>query len=173
MAQSIFNANANVITKRRYKVSNEKVFIANFTELTVRKLKLNDLRSPILTKKNLFERDLCVCLYCGNRFRPKDLQINYVTPLAQGGAKQWTNAVTACQSCHQRKSVFTPEQANMKLLSIPYEPCMAEYKILSKRNVKIDQMVFLYRKSNSRLLIKSIARFSHSTSSRDGLSELA
>lgn len=64
-------------------------------------------------------------------------------PASRGGASAWENCVTACEHCNHRKADRTPEEANMKLLAVPYTPNLAEYLILSNRRILADQMEFL------------------------------
>jgi hypothetical protein len=55
----------------------------------------------------------------------------------------WTNVVTCCERCNQRKGDRTPEEAGMQLLYVPYAPSWAEHLILKNRNILADQMEFL------------------------------
>jgi hypothetical protein len=64
-------------------------------------------------------------------------------PASRGGESVWENCVTACERCNHRKADRTPEEANMKLLAVPYTPNLAEYLILSNRRILADQMEFL------------------------------
>ncbi|MDR2689035.1 MAG: HNH endonuclease [Azoarcus sp.] len=97
-----------------------------------------------LTNGLLFRRDRYTCAYCGNRFLPRDLSRDHVIPRVQGGHDIWTNVVTACRSCNQRKGGRRPEQTrNMQLLFVPYAPCLWEHFILSARGILADQMEFL------------------------------
>ncbi|MCC6277094.1 MAG: HNH endonuclease [Oligoflexia bacterium] len=74
------------------------------------------------SRENIYIRDEFTCQYCGERYHPKRLTLDHVVPAVQGGAKSWTNIVTACMTCNQRKGGRTPAQASMKLLSKPREP---------------------------------------------------
>ncbi len=98
---------------------------------------------PPLNNRTLFRRDNFLCLYCGQRFRHRDLSRDHVTPLSQGGKDCWTNVVTACKRCNNHKAGRTPEQAGMELLAIPFVPTHAEYIYLQGRRILSDQMEFL------------------------------
>ena len=100
---------------------------------------------PGLTNGKLFDRDRCVCAYCGNRFHEQELTREHIIPFAQKGVDTWMNVVTACRPCNQAKSGRTPEQARMMLLYTPYVPNKAEYLILCNRSILADQMDFLAR----------------------------
>lgn len=99
--------------------------------------------TPPLNNHTLFARDARVCLYCGERFRDSDLSRDHITPISQGGADVWTNVATSCKRCNNFKAGRTPEEANMKLLAVPFKPSHAEYIYLKGRRVLSDQMEFL------------------------------
>ena len=102
---------------------------------------------PCLTRHNhkLFARDRYTCAYCGVRLAPDSLEREHIIPYSKGGKDSWTNVVTACRPCNQRKADRTPEQARMPLLYVPYVPSRWEDLILQARVEHIlgDQMEFL------------------------------
>ncbi len=98
---------------------------------------------PGLTNQLLFARDQCVCLYCGQPFPTSELSRDHVIPRSKGGKDIWTNCVTACRRCNNRKGNKTLDQAGMELLAIPFVPNRYEFFFLSNHNVLADQMDFL------------------------------
>ncbi len=98
---------------------------------------------PPLHNHTLFQRDAYLCLYCGESFTKNHLSRDHITPLSMGGRNDWNNVVTACIRCNNHKAGKTPEQANMKLLAIPFRPTHAEHIYLQGRNILSDQMDFL------------------------------
>jgi 5-methylcytosine-specific restriction endonuclease McrA len=79
-----------------------------------------------VTNTFLFARDDYVCQYCGRHrreFRGREfLTRDHVIPVSRGGENSWTNVVTACSPCNNRKGSRTPEESRMPLLSKPGEP---------------------------------------------------
>jgi 5-methylcytosine-specific restriction endonuclease McrA len=73
-------------------------------------------------KLYLFTRDQWRCQYCGQVFRPKELTYDHVVPQSRGGRRSWTNIVTACVPCNQKKGDRTPREAGLRLLKIPKRP---------------------------------------------------
>jgi len=98
---------------------------------------------PPLTNRELFHRDQHMCMYCVEIFSDGKLTRDHVIPISQDGADMWTNVITACVKCNQRKGCRTPEQAHMKLHAIPYAPNFAEWLVLRNRRILSDQMDFL------------------------------
>lgn len=98
---------------------------------------------PPLENKFLFRRDKNLCLYCGGEFAVHDLSRDHVKPISRGGTDAWTNVVTSCRRCNNRKADRMPEEANMELLAIPFVPNQYEFLYLSNHNVLADQMEFL------------------------------
>ena len=97
-----------------------------------------------LTNPLLFRRDHHTCAYCGGQFSPRELSRDHVIPRVQGGPNRWSNVVTACRRCNQRKGGRRPEETHgMQLLFVPYAPCRWEHFILSAREILADQMDFL------------------------------
>lgn len=114
-------------------------------------------QSPLLCNDTLFARDKHVCAFCGSVFKDRDLSRDHVQPVSKKGLDVWTNVVTACRPCNNKKADRTPESANMLLRYTPYEPNRFEHFILQNRNILADQMEFLMPKvgRNSRLRLDS------------------
>lgn len=79
-------------------------------------------RTLKLTRKNIYARDGGVCQYCGKEFNTEDLNLDHVTPKAQGGQASWQNLVTSCVDCNTKKAGRSPKEAHMKLIKQPVEP---------------------------------------------------
>jgi 5-methylcytosine-specific restriction endonuclease McrA len=73
-----------------------------------------------LTRLEIFNRDKYTCQYCGKE--SKQLTLDHVIPRYRGGVQTWENVVSACASCNRKKAGRTPEQAGMRLLSVPAPP---------------------------------------------------
>lgn len=99
--------------------------------------------TPALSNPLLFARDQQMCLYCGQDFPVSELSRDHVIPTSRGGKDTWTNCVTACRRCNNRKGDLNPEAANMQLLAVPFAPNRYEFFYLSNRDVLADQMEFL------------------------------
>lgn len=111
--------------------------------------------TPALDNRALFARDRQICGYCGNHFVQADLTRDHIHPLSKGGINHWSNVVTSCKSCNNRKGDHLLENINMELLYVPYVPDYAESLILRNRSIKADQMDYLMgfvKNKNSRLL---------------------
>ncbi|MGB9702325.1 MAG: HNH endonuclease [Candidatus Kapaibacteriota bacterium] len=77
-------------------------------------------RNIDLTRKNIMKRDGMQCQYCGKKHI--QLTVDHILPKSRGGKDEWENLVTACYECNNKKGNRTPEEAGMKLLSIPKRP---------------------------------------------------
>ena len=73
-------------------------------------------------RENVYIRDNYTCQYCGQKHSTRELTLDHVVPASHNGQKNWTNMVTACRSCNQRKANRTPTTANMPLLTEPRAP---------------------------------------------------
>ena len=75
-----------------------------------------------LSRQNIFLRDSHICQYCHQKFSEKRLTIDHVVPLSKGGRHEWTNVVTACSACNNKKGDKSLEKANLTLLTRPEKP---------------------------------------------------
>ncbi|MDH5228889.1 MAG: HNH endonuclease [Gammaproteobacteria bacterium] len=98
---------------------------------------------PPLNNRELFRRDGHLCMYCLASLPDSKLTRDHVMPLSRGGANVWTNVVSACRVCNERKADRTPDEANMTLHGVPYTPNYAEWLTLRNRCILADQMAFL------------------------------
>lgn len=83
------------------------------------------------TRSAVMLRDAFTCQYCGETPGRHQLTVDHVVPRSRGGAHTWTNLVTACTRCNQRKGSLTPEEANMQLIRKPFEPTYVALVLLS------------------------------------------
>jgi 5-methylcytosine-specific restriction endonuclease McrA len=74
------------------------------------------------SRENVYARDNGSCQYCGNKVPRHESTYDHVKPRSQGGTTIWENVVICCVPCNQKKGGRTPEQARMKLLSVPVRP---------------------------------------------------
>jgi 5-methylcytosine-specific restriction endonuclease McrA len=83
-----------------------------------------------VTNTFLFARDGYRCQYCGqHRSHLKHREFltrDHVVPLSRGGDNTWSNVITACSPCNNRKGNRLPVEAGMKPLSVPREPNYVE-----------------------------------------------
>jgi 5-methylcytosine-specific restriction endonuclease McrA len=73
-------------------------------------------------RRNIFLRDEMRCQYCGHRFGVHKLSLDHVLPRSRGGPTNWENIVASCLDCNVRKGGRTPQEAGMKLMTLPRKP---------------------------------------------------
>jgi 5-methylcytosine-specific restriction endonuclease McrA len=74
------------------------------------------------SRLNIYARDEYTCQYCGQVHATSELTFDHVTPVAQGGRKDWENIVTCCVTCNRLKGGRTPEEAGMRLIRVARRP---------------------------------------------------
>lgn len=107
-----------------------RVVGSSVEEVTIRVPAVVVLKKPVGRRKNgvkfsrvnVLQRDMWKCQYCGKKFTSRELNYDHVKPRKQGGKTVWENIVSSCYPCNTRKADRTPEQAGMRLLSIPKKP---------------------------------------------------
>ena len=79
-----------------------------------------------VTNTFLFARDDYSCQYCGRHRREltgrQFLTRDHVLPVSRGGQNEWSNVVTACSPCNNRKGDRLPAEAGLVLERAPGEP---------------------------------------------------
>jgi hypothetical protein len=66
--------------------------------------------------------------YCGCQ---RDLTLDHVVPVSLGGVNSWTNLVTACMACNQRKGNKSLAQLGWSLPCLPREPTPQEVGVIA------------------------------------------
>lgn len=56
------------------------------------------------------------CHYCGQQFKPEELSMDHVVPVARGGKSTRGNIVPCCKECNNRKKYLTPAEMIMQQL---------------------------------------------------------
>jgi 5-methylcytosine-specific restriction protein A len=49
-----------------------------------------------------------VCHHCGERFKPEELTMDHLVPIARGGLSVKSNLVPSCKGCNAQKKLATP-----------------------------------------------------------------
>lgn len=90
----------------------------------VRFLRMLKRRKPVVrfSRENVYARDNGQCQYCGKKVARPEATYDHVVPRSHGGGTHWENIVIACVPCNQHKGGRTPEQAKMKLKTVPVKP---------------------------------------------------
>lgn len=96
------------------------------------------------SRENVYIRDNYTCQYCGTRLSGRHLTLDHVVPASHNGKKNWTNVVSACRSCNQKKANRTPLTANMPLLSEPRVPTWIPLLIFEYREKTIPKAWLQY-----------------------------
>lgn len=87
---------------------------------------------PKFCRRSILLRDRYRCQYCGERFDGSDLTFDHVIPRAAGGTTVWTNILSACVSCNEKKRDSLPNYSGrrkageLRPLKPPRRPTTAE-----------------------------------------------
>lgn len=79
------------------------------------------------SRENIYLRDGGKCQYCGTSLSrdkkdPDCFTYDHILPRDKGGQTNWTNVVTCCIPCNQRKSNKLLAEVGMRLLKVPVKP---------------------------------------------------
>jgi 5-methylcytosine-specific restriction endonuclease McrA len=92
-------------------------------------------KPPRFRKKVLFNRDGWKCQYCSCKLLWNSATIDHVKPSSKGGITSWINCVASCKPCNKKKADRTPDEAGMKLLTMPHEPSPLDFWDIQRSNV--------------------------------------
>ncbi len=99
-----------------------------------------------MSRHSVLARDNHTCQYCG--YQGKDLTIDHVVPRWMKGPHTWDNVVACCRKCNLKKGDKLPDQARMKLRTVPKRPHYIPYISLPnymKAQGKDEWMIYLPR----------------------------
>ena len=82
------------------------------------KTKARDLRDSQWWKR---KRSSGICYYCGGKFRPVELTMDHLVPIARGGRSVQGNVVPACKDCNSKKKYLLPSEWEEYLRTIKEE----------------------------------------------------
>jgi len=80
------------------------------------------VKTPKLTKRNIFIRDEFTCQYTGKKVSMKEANTDHVIPVSKKGKSTWENMVVSTKKINSFKGNRTPEEAGLKLLKKPKRP---------------------------------------------------
>jgi 5-methylcytosine-specific restriction endonuclease McrA len=99
-----------------------------------------------VTNTFLFARDTYRCQYCGRHrthLRGREfLTRDHIVPLSRGGDNSWSNVVTACSPCNNRKGSHLAGEVGMHLSHIPVEPNYVEL-VWAVRRITVQQAKYI------------------------------
>lgn len=117
-----------LIIKGKAKVVSPRVIrLVNYVRLPPAKLLAG---KP--SKKAILKRDHHTCQYCGSF---KQLTVDHIIPTSKGGTETWTNLVTACRSCNEKKGDLTLKESFLILYTKPQPPFNRVSLIIKTSNV--------------------------------------
>lgn len=79
-------------------------------------------KRPRLCSKSIRERDGNRCQYTGKLLHPDEGSLDHVVPRSRGGTDTWENLVWSAKDVNQRKADRLPQEAGLKLLTVPRAP---------------------------------------------------
>jgi 5-methylcytosine-specific restriction protein A len=83
------------------------------------KAKARELRASQWWKR---KRSPGLCYYCGQKFKPTELTMDHLVPIARGGKSSQGNLVPACKECNNKKKYLLPTEWEEYLGSLKMEP---------------------------------------------------
>jgi 5-methylcytosine-specific restriction endonuclease McrA len=95
-------------------------------------------------RKNIFKRDKNTCQYCSYKGHSSEMTLDHIVPKSQGGKIIWSNIVTCCYSCNQRKGNKTLSQANVCLKTIPTSPSLRECLFINNPHIQPKWKIYLH-----------------------------
>jgi len=82
------------------------------------KARARELRNSQWWKR---KRSTGICYYCGGKFRPDELTMDHLIPIARGGKSVAGNVVPACKDCNTKKKFLLPTEWEEYLTSLKKE----------------------------------------------------
>ncbi|MDA8173438.1 MAG: HNH endonuclease [Nitrospiraceae bacterium] len=96
-------------------MSHEFYYTAPEEHIKKERQKARVLRSSPWWKR---KREKGTCHFCGGTFKPAELTMEHIVPLARGGKSVKENLVPACKECNTKKKYLLPIEWDEYLKSI-------------------------------------------------------
>jgi 5-methylcytosine-specific restriction endonuclease McrA len=74
------------------------------------------------SRTGVWNRDNGECQYCGVHVPFKELTLDHIVPRFEGGTTSWTNTVTCCFRCNQKKGHKSLADSGFQLRNRPTKP---------------------------------------------------
>jgi len=124
----LFSKKAHSVEESQYFISTVRSRIRMPSVIQVAYFVKKPFSRPKFSKKSVFIRDNYRCQYCGaHSAKPT---IDHIIPRCKGGRNDWTNTVTACHGCNNKKGDRPLKEADMKLVRQPGEPQFMVYSAI-------------------------------------------
>ena len=81
--------------------------------------KARELKKTSWWKQKLSEG---ICHHCQGRFKPNELTMDHLVPLARGGQSVKNNLVPSCKACNSKKKLATPVDLLLKQIEKENDP---------------------------------------------------
>jgi 5-methylcytosine-specific restriction endonuclease McrA len=85
------------------------------------------INSVRFSRKNVWIRDEGRCQYCRKSVSTKDFTLDHIVPRTIGGTTTWTNVVTCCSTCNQKKGDKPLNKSGLSLVKNPTKPSSLPY----------------------------------------------
>jgi len=79
-------------------------------------------KRPKLCSRTIRERDGNRCQYTGKVLKPEEGSLDHVVPRSRGGRDAWENLVWSSKEVNSKKGDRLPQEAGLRLLSVPRAP---------------------------------------------------
>lgn len=89
-------------------------------EVARERKKARELRNSTWWKNELAKG---ICHYCGKKFKPSELTMDHILPVARGGKSTRGNVVPCCKECNNNKKYLTPAEMILKELEEQEKAC--------------------------------------------------
>jgi len=81
----------------------------------IEKAKAREMRQSNWWKQQLGQG---VCYHCEQKFKPEDLTMDHLIPIARGGKTDKKNCVPSCKECNTKKGYKTRAELAMESLDV-------------------------------------------------------
>src|SRR5690242_14064900 len=96
-------------------------------------------KRPKLNARTIRERDGNRCQYTGKLLRPEEGNLDHVLPRSRGGRDTWENLVWADKAVNSRKGDRLPQEAGLKLLSVPKAPREVPVSVMIRNSHGVEE----------------------------------
>jgi 5-methylcytosine-specific restriction endonuclease McrA len=139
----VMRGKADVIKASPYVIRTSMISVPIPSVVRLREYCRMPRQNRAVSRKGVLLRDSYTCQYCNRAYPAKVLTMDHVIPRSRSGDNSWSNLITCCFNCNNKKGDRTPQEAGMTLIRQPRQVTLhAKHRLMIGTSKEWDEFLF-------------------------------